>query len=355
VFSFPEGTHELVNLTNARYLVTGDERAEQPQRVKKYYELSQEPYSDSRTATQLFMVLAALIGPFAMIWILASQLGAPDSTVSFGLLSLLAGLGGVAKRLSLERMLVSIVVLLPLPLLLLVIAVLVSPLIAGALLILLLVGFSIMPLLTQVLKFSDRIARSFSRLLLKLGLMGYETPVLEYTASGYRTREYSKLDAVDEDNIYWHTFLGRKFGFTFAPNESVWNNEIVDRDAISNRAEAVTDGGTMKQDGERKLSGSKTNIPSGYTRIPERSRAVYGTFVPSRLKRSHYYVSVGKALERFTHVATGEKSHNRLGQAKEEFGGGSSMDTAAVAKLSAAMGIVSFLLGILIFLVPVFL
>jgi hypothetical protein len=362
VFAFPRDVYELVDLTDVRYLVPGSERAEQPQTVKKFYEISQEPYSDKKTAVQLFLLLGAAIGPFAMVWILATQLGGPDETVSYGaeillLLSLAMPTTEQVKH-GLKLFAIYTAVLLPLPAIFTAIAVYVSPAISVSLLVLFVLGFMIFPAFSQILKASDGAANAMARLLLKLGFMGYDEPVLVQTDSGYETREYGKLPEVSQEKISWHTFLGRKFGFTFTPDESVWDNEPISTDAINNRSEVATDGGKVKQktNGKntqtRKISGNKSNIPSGFTRIPERTRAVYGEFVPSRVSDSKLYVHVGRSLERFKHVATGQKSYNRLERAKEEFGGGSGFEERTVAILMAVLSTVSLLLGIGIFLLP---
>lgn len=358
VLSFPKGVYEMVDLTDVRYLVTGSERAEQPQTVKKFYEISQEPYSDKKTAVQLFLLLAAAIGPFAMVWILASQLGGPSETVSYGAnLVLIAGLtmpNSEQVKHALKLFVIYTSVLLPLPAIFGAIALFISPAISVSLLVLFVIGFMIFPVFSQVLKASDGAANAMSRLLLKLGFMGYDEPVLEYTESGYETREFANLPDVSKENISWHTFLGRKFGFTFTPDASVWDNEPVPTSEITNKSEAITDGGQMqhRSNGHEKMGGIKTNIPSGFSRIGERTRAMYGEFVPTRVSDSKLYVHVGRSLERFKHVATGQKSYNRLERAKEEFGGGSGFDERTVAILMAVLSTLSLLLGVAIFLLP---
>lgn len=362
VFEFPRDKYELVNLNNVRYMMTGSERAEHPQKIKSFYELSREPYKDGPSAARLIMIVVALIGPFAAMWVLSSQLGSSaSSSVSFSLLALL--ISGISLREYIDVDLLKkigkgMVIVVPLPLIIVLLAVFVSPIYAAAVLVLFSFGFGLMPVMTQLLKFSDSASVAMSRLLLKLGLTGYDEPVLEFTPHGYETREFRNLGSINEEQVHWHTFLGRKFGFTFTPDPDVWDNEVVPNDDIQNASEIVTDGGKarQKESGDtRNASGVKTQIPAGFTRIPEQTRAVYGDFVPSTIKASKYYVSVGIALERFTHVAVGQKSHKRLRQAKEEFGGDSALADRTIAFLMAGLGTLSFLTGILVFVAPMFL
>jgi hypothetical protein len=348
VFSFPKDTHELVNLNKVRHLVTGIERAEHPQRVETFYELSREPYEEGTSATDMILILMAIVGPFAAIWVLASQLGfggggGPSSTVGYGsYLALLVNLGGLEaiRRFDWKKVAVSIVVLGPLPLLFVVLALFVSPIIAVMIFVIIGMGFWTLPLLIEILKISTGAANTISGLLLKSGFFGYEKPVWEYTARGYQIREFNKLD-VDEENIVWHPFLGRTFGFTFDPDPSLWDDALVDTDSLKEKMEVPTD--------------ANTNVPSDYTRVPDKQRAVYGSFVPNRLKRSQYYVWTGIALERMKNVATGEKSHKRLTQSKEEHGSVSGLDQSSIMKTVFAGGLISFLAGLGVFILPAFL
>lgn len=357
VFEFPT-EYELVDLNKARYLITGSERAEHPQRIKTFYELSREPYNDGPSASRLILLLVALIGPFAAIWILASQFDGPTSTVSFGaLLAFIASTTAVHESLQnidWKSVLVRAAIILPLPVLLLLIAVLVSPVIAIGLVLLYVIGFIVVPALTQVLKVSDGAAQAISKVLLKLGFLGYDEPVLELTPEGYRTREFRNLSDVSKEHVAWHSFLGRKFGFTFQPVEDVWNNEVVEADKIKSHAEMITDGGKQKEktNGDRKISGHRTNIPSGYSRIPERTRAKYGDFVPKSPSGDSIWVRTGIALGRFKHAAVGQKSHKRLTKSKEEFGGLNALEDRTVAFLMVGLGLVSFIAGLAIFVLP---
>jgi len=341
VLEFPKGKYELVDLNMVRQLVTGSERSEHPQRVESFYELSREPYQEGTGTAKLIMVIVALIGPFAAIWVLSSQLGmsgGATETVSFSLAALLVSLARF-DDIDTKRLGVSAVVLGTLPALFLLLLVLTSPLYAISLFIIMGMGFWSPVLVIEVLKFSDKVTDSLSNILLKSGFSGYDEPVFVYGKRGYTVEEYNKLH-VDEDSVVWHSFLGRKFGFTFDPTPANWDIQIPDNEAISTRS--VEGGG-------------RTNLPSGFDIIPERTRAVYGDFVPRRLKSDCYYPKTGIALSRMKNVSTGNKSHGRLTQAKEEYGGTSALSETSLMYAVVGVGMFSFITGVAVFILPQFL
>jgi len=351
LFEFPDGKYELPDLNMARQLVTGSERAEHPQRVDTFYELSREPYEEGTGAAQFIMIIVALIGPFAGIWVLSSQLGlggigggpTPDSSVSYGVAMLFASFTSatsVLKNVDWKRVAVAIPVLGILPAIYLLLILFTNPVYATMLFVIMGMGFWTVPILIELMKVSDKLTNSVAGLLLKSGLFGYDEPVFEYTPRGYKIREYNKLD-VSDHKVTWHPFLGRRFGFTFTPTTDSFDVEVADKEDMDNRA--VADGGV------------KTNIPSGFQRIPERTRAVYGLFIPNRLKESHYYIKTGIALERMKNVATGEKSHKRLTQSKEEHGGTGGLSETSVMYAVVGCGMFSFVAGLAVFVVPAFL
>lgn len=339
VFEFPEGTYELPDLAMVRELVAGVERGEHPQRIKKFYEYSRDPYDTGTSATQFILLLVALIGPFMAIWLMASQSSTPTGTVGWGsslmLALLVSGVG--LTRDDLKKTGVALAVVLPLPLLFLLVFVLTSPLYAILLFIVMGMGFWFVPILTQILKISDKAAESIAPLLIKMGLMGYDTPIWELTNRGYRVREYSNLDSVSEERVTWHRLLGRTVGFTFTPTTESWDTEVVDRNELD--ARAVADGGPT------------TNIPAGHNRVPDRGRAVYGDFIPSKLKRGCYYIATGVGMSRIAKAARGNKSHQRLLQAKEQHGGEGGMSDRAMIISMSLLGGLSFILGVVLFVI----
>jgi len=373
VLSFPKDTYEMCNLNNVRQLVTGSERAEHPQRVDTFYDLSRDPYKDGTGISRFIILIVALIGPFAGIWVLASQLGigpsaagaapAPSESVSYGngtaptdtpinatnataaaILILMSriDLDGVVDRLKAvdwKRVAVSIGVVGLVPAILGAILLFAGPIYAVFIGLLMGMGFWIGPILIQLLKGSDKLTNSIAGLLLKSGFMGYRLPVFEYTPRGYKTREFSKMD-VDESSVVWHSFLGRKFGFTFTPGESVWDGSLADTDDLDNRAVNTLD--------------TNTNVPAGNNVIGEKVRAVYGEYIPNRFKRNQIYVKTGIALERMKNVACGEKSHKRLTASKEEHGGAGGISDTKIMYGVMGCGIFSFVAGLLVFIIPTF-
>jgi hypothetical protein len=289
VLAFPKKTYELVDLTQVRQLVSGSERAEHPERVKEFYENSRDPYDDGTGTSRFIMIIVALIGPFAAMWLIASQGGSGGgSSVSFGMLMLLFSMqalsdviGGVEWR----RWGIRIGIALPAVIIFGLVAVIAGATIAGILGVLFLLGFFTIPIIIFLLRPSAKATDKLAERLIKFGLFAYEKPVFEWTPRGYKTREYSHMDNVDEANVSWHTFLGKMTGFTFTPGPDSWDTEVADKDEIENKT--VTDGGELV---------AQTNIPSGYRRMPDDGRAVYGDVVPSQLKGTNYYIHTGIAL-----------------------------------------------------------
>jgi hypothetical protein len=387
VYELPKDVYELVNLNHIRHLMTGNERAEHPQRVKTYYRNSRKPYEDGTSTVRAILLLVALIGPFGamfIIWQQVSGSGAGGTTIvgmmGMGVFGALFGSdddgddadplaeggdgsddgrdwGAIKSRLA-HLAKVSLVVL-PLPAVFLALTVFATPTFAISLLVIMSLGFATVPLLVEVLKISDGITHSLSHMLLKLGLSAYREPVWEETAGGYRLREFSQLDAVDEDNIVWHTLLGRKMGFTFNPSPEMWGTELADPAKLEAETIQVTEaaaqngGDIVYADGGegQQVSAAKTNIPSGYGIIPEKQRAVYGSMVPSSVERGKYYLWSGIALGRFRNVAIGRKTFKRLEKAKEEFGEDGGMSDKSLIIAMSVLGTISLIAGIVVFFV----
>lgn len=354
VYELPKKTFELVNLNDIRYLITGEERGEYPQTVETFYKNSREPYKDGRSTAQILMLIVALLGPFLMMFLLwqqVTQRGGGGTSVLEGMLILSLPSTGLFSKLH-DRLknvdwqtvkakiifaLKAGLVILPLPSVFVAIGHFASPDTAMILLIYLGIGFFFVPLLVELLKASDALTSTLSEKLIKMGLIAYRNPVFVETSKGYEIREYSRLD-VDENQVVRHTLLGRQFGFTFEPDPELWGTEVADKKKIESTA--VTDGG------------AKTNIPSGYKIIPEKQRAVYGSMVPSKVKHGAYYLWSGVFLQKFRHVATGNKTRKRLEKAKEEYGEEESQQRGLIMMVSI-LGIISLLAGIIVFFVLV--
>jgi hypothetical protein len=377
VYEFPTDVYELVNLNHIRHLMTGNERSEHPQRVKTYYRNSRIVYSDGPSTVRVILLLAALIGPFVatfFIWQNVGRGGAGGSSV-IGMLFLglignplsaiksrLSGGGsgggrdwrGMIKTLArkVKHAIKVGVVVVPLPALFVAIGYYVAPTYAFILAVIMAIGFLFIPLLVEVLKISDGLTHALSHRLLKMGLAAYRSPVWEETPSGYRLREYSQLDKVDQEHVAWHSLLGRACGFTFTPGRESWGTEVVDTTELK---------GTMLADGSgdplappntatgSHKSAAKTNIPSGYSIIPEKQRAVYGSMVPASIKRDKYYLWAGVALGRFRNVATGRKTFKRLEKSKEEFGEDAGLSEKSLIIAMSVLGSLSLVSGIVVF------
>jgi len=332
--------YELVNLGAVRHLVDGGERSEYPKRVEKLYQHSRLPFQSNASTARLIMIILALIGPFAAMWVLATQGGTGGggggSTVSYGTLLFAAGLPTL-KEIDVKRAVTVLAVALPLPLLFGVLFVFVNPLFAVLLFVIMGMGFWFLPLVALLLKVTS-FGGALSRMFMKLGLLGYEKPVLEWTPEKYQLREYSELDATGD--VTWYGLCGSLIGFTFTPDEESWGAEVVNKRNVQNKQEVVADGG----------SPANSHIPAGYTRLPSMERGdVYAAFVPTDLDDDAIYLDTGIALSRFSDSANGEKALSRLLWAKEEYGGDNGLSDKSIAYVMAGCGIVSAMLGVFVF------
>lgn len=335
VFEFPRA-HELVNLSAIRHLVDGGERAEYPKRIEELYKHSRNPLQDSAGATRFMLILAALLGPFAMMWLLATQGstgGGGSTTVGFGgALLAVIGLSGVSKRSAAAAVLGGGI---PLAIIALV-AVLVSPFTAIFVILAAGIGFLFIPLASIVARLHPRLAQTYGRFMFKHGLMAYDRPVWEWTPQKYRLREYRDLDG--EGDVTWYGLAGNTVGFTFDPSPDSWGAEVMDRDGLR-RDRAVTDGGT-----------AKTHIPEGYSALPGMTRGgTLGGFVPTDLDADSYYLNSAIAMSRFADSANGEKSLNRLLYSKEKHGEGGGLSDRTIIYAMAGCGLVSTALGVFVF------
>lgn len=307
VFEMPK-KHELVDLADARHIVSGGERSEWPQRITEYYKHSREPYNDGPSLLRPLTPVFAFLGTFAGMWLIADQggaaVGATDS-VSFGLLSLLVSTA--APDVNWKRLgKIAVAVLVPVALLA-GLTLLTNVLFTVLVVLVAVLGFTFMPFLTLLGRPVDKLGGALSGLYLKTGLLGYERPVFEYGDMGYSLHEYDALDTTAQPK--WYDFKGTLVGFTFDTNPDAYP-EAMSKEDVENRAEVVADG-----------KGS-TNVPTGYVRSEEFSRAKYGGFVPKRPSSDSWYVGAGRALKRLAGAAEGQKSQKRLEWAKEEFGVG---------------------------------
>lgn len=335
---------ELVTLGAVRHLVDGGERAEFPKRVEELYKHSRAPFADGTSAVRFITIIVALLAPFGMMWFIASQGSSAGSTVSYSLAVLpisLASIREVLDEVDWRRAgAVFAVVVTPL-LAFFGLFALAGPLTAIYTFVTLGMGFWSVPLLAFLSKPSKRLSGGLARLLVKLGLLGYDRPTFVWTPESYRLREFDELD--DVERTKWYGLQGSLVGFTFEPSPDSWGGEVVARDEIESRREAVTDGG--QTDG-----GITTNLPSNTARAPSITRgSSYAAFVPKRLEENSYLLNTGIAFGRFRDSADGAKTLSRLTKAKEVHGNSQGLSDKAYLYATLGCGLFSFVAGLGVF------
>lgn len=364
VFAMPT-QHEIVDLTAVRQLVDGGERSEYPQRTEELYKNSRKPFADGSSFTKFFYPAVSFLMTFGGIWLIASQLGGsgggdPDTTITFGSTAILfLGLTSmdveqireivadksrqfadwfwsvnwkwVLKRVTATALILSVIAAL---------LIFAGPIMATIVLFVYVMGFAIVPVVAFLGKASSIISGLLASLMLKLGLMGYHRPVLEWTPAKYRLREYDRLQTTD--NVSWYSMAGSLLGFSHKPSPDVWGDETMTDTAVENR---------LMEDPLKPDGGEATNIPSDCTPMNTSNRGRIGAFGPKRVSSRKYYLHSGITLGRFQNSATGEKSMRRLTQAKEKFGEDAfSVSERSVLYLTAGGGLIGVILGTLVFL-----
>lgn len=329
LFAFDREAYEFANLNHVRHLVTGSERADDPQRIKTYYEHSRDPYDDGTSSTRFLLILAAMLGPFLAVAIVKTQLMDGGSVGGPVVSGLVAG-GGITFKDRIKQ----IALVFPIVAIFGAIVYLAGPIFGLMVAICVLLGFAIGPLLIQILKLSDGMTHTLSRLLLKMGLLAYDQPTIVEHPTKYTLVEQREL-AIDSDQIVLHPFLGRQIGFTAEPTPEQWDTEVADSARMANSSVTSIDG--------------KTDLPPQTRIIPEWKRAVYGSFVPKTIRDNRYYLKVGVALTRFKNVATGQKTFNRLEQSKEEFGGSNELSDKAMIVSMSILSVLSLASGVGVF------
>lgn len=354
VYQFKQGVHELVDLTKVKHIIDGGERGEYPTRVETLYQHSRAPFQEGTSATRFILVLVALLAPFAGMWLLATQGssgggGGGGTTVSPGssFLALLISAAGlnqkvrtVVKSIDWKFAGKALAVGLPLPVVFLLLFIFVNPLMAIFAYIAMGIGFWFLPIMSAILGISSFLAGGLSKFYLKLGLLGYDRPVWNWTPESYRLVEADDLEDIDEDNTTWYSLAGALVGFSFDPFPENWGAAAADRETLERNM--VADGGTTPE----------TDVPKQFRRLPDRKRAsTYAAFVPKRLKRGYYYVRSGIAMGWFSDSADGEKSLQRLLWAKEKYGGDNGLSDRTLIYAMVGCGLISLVSGILVFFV----
>jgi hypothetical protein len=202
-------------------------------------------------------------------------------------------------------------------------------------------GLLAVPVVAQLGRVSERVGGWFSGLFFKQAFLGYRDPVLVWTPKRYELREQDKLSDVAPDPTYYSIF-GARVGFSFEPGAESFGEAGATSDGLDAYTDAiVADGGE-----------SKSNVPSQrYAKAPELGPDRFGGFVESGTSRGDYGVLTDIAMGWWANSADGTKSMRQLLQAKEKFGGDEpAVSDKTIAYLTAAMGGVGAVLGIVIFL-----
>ncbi|MFT4922848.1 MAG: hypothetical protein ACI8XM_002067, partial [Haloarculaceae archaeon] len=139
----------------------------------------------------------------------------------------------------------------------------------------------------------------------------------------------------------WYGLFGRRVGFAFEPEPESWGEEVMTHTEVESHQEAIADGG----------SPTGSNVPAKFVRAPELRRDSYAAMVPKRVNDAAYYLHSGMASERFKNSANGEKSYNRLMEAKDKFGtGDEAFSDKTILYATVLMGLIGIGLGVFFFL-----
>jgi len=346
VFEFPK-LKELVKLRNIKHLIEGGERSEFADRVETYYEHSRDPFNEGTGATKFLYPIIAFAVTFGGIWFMSSQFGTPsgpNSSVSFGLLTLLLSLNRpeALKNIDWRRPFayLGLVALPVLPLAALV--VFFGPLFTIVIVVTWFIGFLLLPILTILSQAAKPLSGFLSKLYFKLAFFGYRKPVLKWTPRKYVLEEYDENDYTED--VHWYSLFGHLVGFTFEPGEGSWGAEYEEHSQLESQQPATDGGRTIE-----------TNLPNKYVRSDSigSDTDIYGGFIPKRIRSSKYYINTRIALSRWTGAATGEKSLRKLLEAKEEYGNSNSgLDDGLVFKTTAVSGLLGAIGGLAIFVLP---
>lgn len=343
VFEMPS-VHELVDLSAVKALVDGGERSEYAKRVEELYKHSRDPFSSGTPPLKVLYPVIAFAMTFGGIWFMAGQIGmpsGPSGTVSYGVLALLVSTTSLPNVD--WRYLIALFLFIAIPVgVVLFLFLTFGLLLTIAILFAMFIGFLFFPILTFIGKGSKIIGGGLSKLYFKLGFFGYRQPVITWTPTKYVVKEYDQLETTEE--VTWYTLFGHTIGVTYDPGPESWGPEPVTHSNLEAQQVEADGGGRVK-----------TNLPADVVRSSQIQRDDYGSFIPKRLRDDRYYIRSGIALERFKNSADGMKALKKLLEAKEVHGSADGgLDDGQVMKASIVSGALGAILGIAIFILPVF-
>lgn len=314
VFEVP-AQHSMVALERVRHLVSGDERAEDRDHTEEFYKLSRNPSGSQTSLIRLLVPPLVFLGTLVVFWQISTRSGGSGgeqsgTTVGFTL----AAIATPDVREWAEDHAATLAGLVVIGLVLVGLVAMAGLLLTVVLVVSFGMGFFALPALAMLLGLLNA-GGLISKLLLWLGLMGYQDPVFVWTQTGYELRERSELD--DPETVPTYRLGSSWVGFTFEPGAESFGPEQIDHAEIEERQPARADG-----DGGGGKDGIDTNLPTSQDRAPWIRRGSFGGFVPRRIDDAATYINSGVAAARMKHAATGGVANLVLQNAKEKFGDG---------------------------------
>jgi len=301
VFEMPTN-HELIDLSNVRRLVDGGERSEYPKRTEELYKHSRRVLSSGTPPLKFVYPIIGFLATFGGIWLVMDQLGGSSSatdTVTVSALFAVASLKPYTDDI--KRLVGMIIAILPVVGL----AYLTTPLLAGLLALLFILGYLFVPIFALLTRPVGPLSGVFAKLLLMLGLFGFDKPILHWYRDKYRLTEYDDLENPNVSE--WYTLANSRFAFSHPPTPESFDADVMEPRDVKNRH--------VPQD-----KSTDSNIPTDQVPLNLSYRGNIAPFGPKHPSAESYYLHSGITLSRFEDSAMGQKSQRRLTQAKEIYG-----------------------------------
>jgi len=331
VFEMPTD-HELVDLSAVRRLVDGGERSEYPKRTEELYKHSRRVLSSGTPAMKFIYPIIGFLATFGGIFLVMDQLGGASSaeTVTVSTLAAFATLKPYTGEI--KRVAAMLLAILPV----IAIGYLTTPVLAGLLALLFALGYLFIPIIALFSRPIGPLAGIFAKILIMLGLVGFDRPVLHWYRDKYRLTEFDDLE--DPNVSEWYNLANSRFGFSHPPTPESFDAEVMDSDSLKDRQ--------MSQD-----KSTDSNIPTDQVPLHLSYRGNIAPFGPKHPSTDSYYIHSGIALSRFEDSAMGQKSQRRLTQAKEVYGeGGFGIDDKTILYATLFTMVLGIGLGTLVFI-----